>query len=494
MKLTLIEAPYDWADRTTQKVRSYGLERLAGHLKQKLSYVDFTFFENYDLKWIPKSDVYGFSVMHPNYNNSLRMAQELKQRDPNSTIIFGGPSVSDLKQEIIEVHKQVDIIVEGMAEESFKKLIKLISKYKNKVPGRKLSGIPDISFRFGGLPVRTEIVYPPKGWDKIKPAEINNLLPSKYLENHYLILGALGCRNRCQFCNIIKAQPKLYDRSNKEIIRELKLRIRKSKISVQIIHQNFTHRLKGFLSDLEKNNLLKFIKTISFNSRTDTFLDSITELVYVLKKYPKIGISIYLGIENYDDDELKRLTKGVSSKTNAVATSRLIDLEKSFVNFSFIASFIGFNKKTSRENILNNLYAFKRLYIDRGAIEPFYHFFTSPLRKDLGEALRTGERIKGHYPTEFNEYPDDPTLRKILIDYKAIAEDLPYFADRKDLFYNSIINPELQALVNQNMVWAEFNIITALLNSDYDLANRVKDRCIQDYEMLNKKSLVLPNI
>ena len=75
MKLTFIEAPFDWTDRETKKVKNYGISRIAGYLvsknilsKEDMTYVDFTFGKDYSLDKIPKSEFYGFSVMQPNYN------------------------------------------------------------------------------------------------------------------------------------------------------------------------------------------------------------------------------------------------------------------------------------------------------------------------------------------------------------------------------------------------------------------------------------------
>ena len=472
MKLTFIEAPFDWTDRETKKVKNYGISRIAGYLvsknilsKEDMTYVDFTFGKDYSLDKIPKSEFYGFSVMQPNYNSSLEIAKELKQRDPDCKIVFGGSAITDLGQEIVEVHDFVDFI--GMDEDSFAKIIK----------GEEVV-----------------IEYPPKDWKEIMPLDLEN--DCDYIKNHVMLLASLGCTNKCNFCNLVISQPCLVKREDKYLIEEIKHVIKDEKISIQLIDQNFCNRLKTFLDNLVKlsvgkqearkaseEDLIEKIKFIGFNSRADTVLKYYQDLVDAVETFSNIDFEVYVGFENYDDEELKRLNKGLTARTNIAATEKLIKLERENNNFRFVMSFIGYNKETTISNMKNNLDILKQLYFDTNYIKNIHWFFESPLRMN-------SPREKGHYPKQIYEMPEDEEMKKIILQYNEITKDLPSFTDRK-YFYNQFNLKERNIFMvknPKNMIFSEFLIMLALVNYDVETAKKSAKLCQEDFENLKKLS------
>lgn len=461
MKLSFIEAPFDWVDRETKKIRSYGISRIAGHLvnsgilsKDDISYVDFTFGKDFSLEKIPKSDFYGFSVMQPNYDKSLEIAKLLKKRDPDSIIVFGGSAVTDLGQEIVDVHDFVDFALAGMCEDSFAKVIQ------------------GESF---------EEEYPPKHWKEIMPLQLEN--DCKYIEDHHMLLASLGCSHKCNFCNLVLSQPSFVKREDKYLIEELKKVLGDEKITVQLIDQNFCSRLKNFISSLEENNLIEKIKAIAFNSRADTTLNKFHELKEIVEKYPNIEFILYVGFENYDDEELRRLEKKLTSRTNIAITEKLIKLEQEFDNFRFIMSFIGYNKKTTVSNLKNNLDVFKKIYFDNNYVKAINYFFTSPLRTSMDSP-----REKGYYPADTFETPEDEEMQKIISDYNELTKDIPEFPERKYLYnhFNLATKNIFMVKNPKNFIFAEFLIMLALVNKDPDTAKKCANLCKEDFNNLKK--------
>ena len=474
-KIVFIEAPYSWKDRPTIKPVNYGLERIAGYLvengikKENISYIDFTFLDDFDISLIPEASIYGFSVMQPNYENSLEIAKSLKKKFPECKIVFGGTAITDLKIEVL-LHDFVDFAIFGMNEDSFFELIDSIFKKR-----QDFDSIPNLIFRDEKEKIIfNKIEFPPKNWEEIMPLPLQNIISGKYMENHRIVLGALGCGFNCNFCSLIRAQPRLVERDDKFIIEEISKFVhkdRKEKISAQVMHQNFCTRIKKFMKNLEEANLISGIKAISSNSRADTFLRYSDDFEYVLKKYPEMIFVIYVGTENYDEEELKRMNKGYGADIVKKASKKLIELEKRYDNFDFILSFIGYNGKTKKKNLMNNLKALKELFVDNNVIKPIYWLFSSPMRKNSS----TEGRKKGHYHEDIFEMPEDEETKKIIQEYKGIVSQLPSFDMRKDLFLNLIISGKE---ADPNLVWAEINIMDALLKGKEELASKFAENCL----------------
>jgi len=84
-------------------------------------------------------DIVGFSAYVWNFNISTSIARRLKERSPNTLIIFGGPHVPDHAQEFLTEHPYVDIAVHGEGERTF---MRLLDAY----PENHWQDIPGISF------------------------------------------------------------------------------------------------------------------------------------------------------------------------------------------------------------------------------------------------------------------------------------------------------------------------------------------------------------
>jgi radical SAM superfamily enzyme YgiQ (UPF0313 family) len=67
--------------------------------------------------------VAGFSTYVWNINISLEIARRLKERCPDTLIVFGGPQVPDRAEEFLRAHPFVDIAVHGEGEQTFLKIL-----------------------------------------------------------------------------------------------------------------------------------------------------------------------------------------------------------------------------------------------------------------------------------------------------------------------------------------------------------------------------------
>ncbi|TWE09040.1 radical SAM superfamily enzyme YgiQ (UPF0313 family) [Neobacillus bataviensis] len=153
-----------------------------------------------------KPDVIGFSCYIWNIEETLKVVNMLKKVDPSILIVLGGPEVTYDTAEWMEKHPDVDFIVIGEGEQTFKQLLHEIAAAKEY---RNVSGI---AFRESGVV-------------KITP-QMNKLdlkeLPSPYrFPEDIADLGkrvtyietSRGCPFSCQFClSSIEVGVRYFDR------------------------------------------------------------------------------------------------------------------------------------------------------------------------------------------------------------------------------------------------------------------------------------------
>lgn len=463
-KLVFIEAPHTWTDRVTVKTRNAGIERIVSYLlinkiisENDYACYDFTFDKIADVGNIAEAAFYCFSTMETNYEATLQLAEQLKQKHPQSTIILGGPAATELNQEIREVHPQIDVVIPFPAEEAVAAILKK-------------------------QPLAT--AYPPAAWQQPFVRDIRWNTSGKYLDDQCIITASLGCIAHCDFCVVIKKEPIFYERETKQIIAEIKQQLSLAKkrghssIYVQLLHQNFCHRLQDLLQHLEKEQLLDHIHGIGFNSRADTFLVEKNKqaIISTLERYPELGIEIFIGIENYQQAILDEIGKTISAESNREATKTLLQLRKNNSNFRFQLSFIGITPKTTREDLQHNLDIIKDIFTQQNILYPMHLFFQQPLRLGVKFAKKYHvDRKKGYYaynnfnkPTEKGNcgYPGDKETAELLQTYYTFLKKIPSFEERKRVI-NSFPE-EIQTSKNITKTiycWAELFMLQRLLDN-----------------------------
>lgn len=433
--MIFIEPPHEWMDRITIKPQNYGLNRIISRLKEKgindIKAYDFTFqsikdFNINKLK-IPKSDYYLFSVMETNYVPALHMARYLKQKY-NSKIIFGGPAATELGEEILDF--DVDYVLVGMAEKS------LVDLFQG-IPEKEIPNLISKNYK-------TKIKYP--DWQDVKPIDFEWIANGKYKENHFFIMESLGCIGNCDFCTIKQKEPYFLERDFDYTIKEIKECINIAqkknikKIILQPIHQNYCHRILPLLKLLKENNLLQYIEGIAFNSRADTFLEN-KENIRESLNYG-INIEVYIGVENFSEEIIKELNKGITRKQNIQSLIQLNNLKK-FRNFNFKLSFIGLTPNTKIKHLKENIQVFKKIIEHYDYSYPYHFLFHNPIRfgkkgaEKYGKIRRKGTYLYNNFMKLDEEgnfgYPENKKLKDILKKYYSIYEQLPNFALRKSL-------------------------------------------------------------
>ncbi|MDR7002335.1 B12-binding domain-containing radical SAM protein [Neobacillus niacini] len=163
-----------------------------------------------------KPDVIGFSCYIWNIEETIKVVNMLKKIDPSILIVFGGPEVSYDTSEWMEKIPQVDFIVMGEGEQTFKQLLSEIETNKN------YSIVPGIAYRHEGQAVMTPQMNKLDLKELPSPYRFPEDIPHLGKRVTY-IETSRGCPFSCQFClSSIEVGVRYFEREKiKEDIRYL---------------------------------------------------------------------------------------------------------------------------------------------------------------------------------------------------------------------------------------------------------------------------------
>lgn len=162
-----------------------------------------------------KPDIVGISnPFSAQIENTIRVANLVKQANPNIFVVVGGPHFAVKGKQFLEENKNVDVVVSGEGEYV---MLELIEKLKNKKSFKNISGL---IFRSQGLKGQTQIIAnPPKlikelnllpfpAYDLIDMDRYFHFLqsglstrPSKH-QRSISMISSRGCPFNCIFCAI----------------------------------------------------------------------------------------------------------------------------------------------------------------------------------------------------------------------------------------------------------------------------------------------------
>ncbi len=189
-------------------------------------------------------DVLGFSTLASSGKTAARIAQKVKDHNPNITTVFGNYYATFNDQRILTTYPQVDTIVRGEGEETTRQLAKAL---QNKGSLKKVRGI---TFREHGTIVATP--------DRPLIKNINALpIPDRTLlkaEYHSTLIGAIGapkkfttvissrgCPYHCRFCGCQKLVHGTWrPRSVENTLEELRLLTNEGYRQFLLVDDSFT--------------------------------------------------------------------------------------------------------------------------------------------------------------------------------------------------------------------------------------------------------------
>ena len=264
--------------------------------------------------------IVGLTCMSFQYETAVKIAELIKQYDPNIIIIFGGYHPT-LAYELIsesEEKKHIDFLIRGEGEEAFNRLIKSLDGKDD------ISQIPNLSYTLKG-----QFVHNPR--QPILDLE-NIKLPDRIsrITKHYSIFGkpcdvveaSRGCTMQCDFC----CMPQMYGRTFRKypverVIQDIKNASSKGTKTIFFIDDNIfvnpTH-----LAELCEQILKKGLQNIHYTIQAS--VAGIARDPNLVKLMAKAGFKIvFLGIESIKQENVTFFSK---DKRVLEETSRAIEL------------------------------------------------------------------------------------------------------------------------------------------------------------------------
>jgi radical SAM superfamily enzyme YgiQ (UPF0313 family) len=154
------------------------------------------------------ADVVGFSVWFSNYHNAVLLAQQIKERNPKTTIVFGGPPLSGIADRTLRNNPFVDFVVTGDGERAIVRLLRFLrgerrmgvetipGLHHRSAAGDILQNNPDFSLALDRIPfVNLDHLATAFSWS-----------PGQSIPGHsfFPISRFRGCfrHPRCEYCSI----------------------------------------------------------------------------------------------------------------------------------------------------------------------------------------------------------------------------------------------------------------------------------------------------
>ncbi|MEM2890259.1 MAG: radical SAM protein [Candidatus Hadarchaeum sp.] len=241
--------------------------------------------------------------MMPDAYETVKVAKKINE---NVKIVLGGPHVTFLPEVTMQECPQVDFIVRGEGEHTFKELVDSLEKKKD------LKDILGLSFQHNGRVINNPPRGPVENVDDI-PMPAYDLLPMKKYRAGKIEFGTIitsrGCPFNCIFCSSsLQFGKKWRGHSVARALEELSvLRREYGKREIEFLDDTFTlqrSRAIALADEIRKEGL---DITWTASSRVDTFSP---EVACAMKKAG--AHTVYFGIESGSQKTLDFIGKGIT--------------------------------------------------------------------------------------------------------------------------------------------------------------------------------------
>jgi len=285
-------------------------------------------------------DLLGFSTTFMQNVPSLAVAKRIKQRSPETTVLFGGANCDGPMG--IALHREfefVDLVLRGESDETFPLLLRTLAD------GDDLAAVPSLCWRDGERrsltnPSTARLVPPAKliapDFDDWFPAFESSTI-SEHVEPELVVESARGCwwgeHHHCTFCGLNGTSMTFRAKPAERFVAELSdLVARHAVLDVVVVDNILEPRyLRTALPDLAATGWdLRLHYEVKANLTS--------EQVEVLRS---AGVcSVQPGIESLVDDVLARMDKGVRAVHN-VRTMRDCESAGLTVEWNWLYGFPG---------------------------------------------------------------------------------------------------------------------------------------------------------
>ncbi len=266
-------------------------------------HIEENLLEKIDLhvKKMDRPYIFGFSILTASFKNAVLLSENLKQRYPDSIILFGGVHPSALPEESLLL-PQVDFVFRGEVDLVFADLYNTL---KNRQDVSKIKGL---SYKLDGKIIHNPAAPIVTNLDELPDFPYHIFKNEKKYDFDFMATSR-GCPYDCIFCSNRVVTGKNYRyKSTESVFAEIKK-----------LYYEYNQRTIGFLDDnllVNKNRiyeLLKMIRASEMNNKIvfgfQTRADNVDEKI--LTEMFNTGFkTIFFGIESANDRLLKIIKKG----------------------------------------------------------------------------------------------------------------------------------------------------------------------------------------
>jgi len=313
------------------------------------------------VKWVKKEepDILGFSVLLSAAKVAPKIAERVKEENPNVIIVFGGHHASFNAKRILQKYPFVDIVVRGEGEYTCLEVAKQLEKR------RDLKDVDGITYRKNGRIVSNPdrplnmnvdaLPFPDRNLPAIDYS--SSIFGVKISSRKFTALvSSRGCPFNCLFCGIRKFARRVWrPRSVENVVEELEYLRSEGYEQFLFADDNFT------LSAKRVSKLCRQIKRMDRD--IEWFCDSRVDHVSydMFREMADAGCRcIFFGIESANQRILDYYRKGITPEQAESAVRKTRKAGIDIIVGSFI---VGAPDETCRE-IVNTLSFANRLDID----------------------------------------------------------------------------------------------------------------------------------
>ena len=343
-------------------------------LKSYISSKDFS-VDTFDLSLEPKNTskfvdeliqlypaIIGFSFLNATVRNGLKIINQLRSNGYAGKIVVGGYFATFSSKELLQDFPGIDYIVRGEGEITLEELL----NFEIRKIG-KLEEIRGLSYRHGEEIIENSARPLIENLDILPPPDRKYAEISLKQGSPVRIYGTRGCWGQCTFCDIVGlygiSQGKAWRRrSVKALVDEIETLHKKFNTNLFIFNDD-QFLVKGkkslefveeFARELEERKLqIKF----ELMCRADTVNKK------VMMRLKSVGLQrVFLGLESFDEKQIKRYNKNISVRQNMKAVIILYKMK-----IDVIASVILADAYTTIWDLLNQfvtLFTLKRKYFN----------------------------------------------------------------------------------------------------------------------------------
>jgi len=243
-------------------------------------------------------DCIGLTVYTLGHKRSFDFLKLIRQKLPNVKIVVGGPHVTLLGRQILEVHSHIDFAFTGEAEATIVQLLE----------GKKYGEIPGLIYRDNGAILHKAPFIRQPDLDAIEWPRYEKFELKRYA-NELGIITSRGCPYSCIFCSVaLTLGKKVRKRSAQNIGNELEYWYKRGRRIFNFLDDNLTfyrEQMFTLCDEIERRNL----KNLTLRASNGLRADSLDE--ELLKRMKEVGFKSFgIGVEAGNNRVLKILKKG----------------------------------------------------------------------------------------------------------------------------------------------------------------------------------------